>query len=177
VFAVFKLGIISDEISQDFEHALDVTEELGAEYVEIRSLWEKSVVDLSESELKRARQLVEKSGLKVAAIGSSLFKCPLHEGSKASGGGYFAGGRGYADHLATVDHCFELARLFGTQMVRTFAFWREGDLTEDVLGQIVEKISGPVQRAEKQGIVLVLENEHLKALAGFWTKSPQKTWG
>ncbi len=154
------LGIISDEIGQDFEHALGVIKELGAEYVEIRSLWEKSIVDLSPQEIDRAKRLVEGSGLRVAAIGSSLFKCPLHEGSKTTGGGYFTGGKGYNEHLATIDHCFELARVFGTQMVRTFAFWREGELSDSVLDEIAGKLSEPVEKAEGAGMVLVLENEH-----------------
>ena len=154
------LGIISDEIGQDFEHALDVIKELGAEYVEIRSLWEKSVVDLSQEEIDKAKRLVDASGLKVAAIGSSLFKCPLREGSEATGGGYFTGGKGYVEHIATIDHCFELARIFGTQMVRTFAFWREGDLTDSVLDEIAERLLVPVQKAEQAGMALVLENEH-----------------
>ncbi len=33
------LGIISEEIGQDFERTLGVIKELGAEYVEIRSLF------------------------------------------------------------------------------------------------------------------------------------------
>lgn len=154
------LGIISDEITQDFEHALDVIKELGATYVEIRSLWEKSVVDLSPEEIEKARRLVDASGLKVAAIGSSLFKCPLREGSKATGGGYFTGGKGYNEHLATIDHCFELARVFETQMVRTFAFWKDGVLTDSVLDEIADKLSAPTQRAKEAGMMLVLENEH-----------------
>ncbi len=155
-----KLGIISDEIDQDFEHALDVIRELGAEYVEIRSLWEKSVVDLAPDEIERAKKLVDARGLRVAAVGSSLFKCAMREGSKATGGGYFTGGKGYREHLATVDHCFELAEIFDTDMVRTFAFWREGELSDAVLDEIAEKLAVAVQKAEKAGMTLILENEH-----------------
>ncbi|TRM79994.1 xylose isomerase, partial [Sulfolobus sp. D5] len=39
----WNLGIISDEISQDFEHSLKVISELGANFVEIRNLWNKNV--------------------------------------------------------------------------------------------------------------------------------------
>jgi len=52
---MLKIGIFSDEISQDFEHALEVIKELGAEYVELRSMWGKSLMDLPLSDLKRAK--------------------------------------------------------------------------------------------------------------------------
>ena len=74
-----KVGVFPDEISQDFEYALGVVKELGARYVELRSMWGKNLVDLSSSELEKAKELIKKSNLKVSIIASPLFKCHLNK--------------------------------------------------------------------------------------------------
>ncbi|MQY59033.1 MAG: sugar phosphate isomerase/epimerase, partial [Clostridia bacterium] len=74
---MWKVGVFTDEISQDFEYALAVAKELGAGYVELRSMWGKNLVDLSSSELEKAKELIKKSNLKVSIIASPFFKCHL----------------------------------------------------------------------------------------------------
>jgi len=70
----WNLGIISDEISQDFEHSLKVISELGAHYVEIRNLWNKNVVSLSESEISEMKNLVTKYNLQISNLDLFTFK-------------------------------------------------------------------------------------------------------
>ncbi len=45
-----RLGVITDEISEDFDHALAVCDELGIRDIELRSIWGKSIVDHDEAE-------------------------------------------------------------------------------------------------------------------------------
>src|SRR5215469_10524803 len=48
----FKLSVITDEISQDFGHALEVAwREFGLGYVELRTLWDKNIINLDEKEI------------------------------------------------------------------------------------------------------------------------------
>jgi len=159
---MLKVGIISDEISQDFEHALEVIKELGAEYVELRTLWGKSLMDLSSIELKRLREVIEKSNLKVSIIASPLFKCHLEEkeAKKVVRNTYLIEEKGYSEHLKILEHSLELAKMFGTNIVRTFSFWKQGDLTDEVLEDILQKFEVPIKRAEEENIILALENEH-----------------
>ena len=42
----FKLGVISDEFSQDFEEALKTMKQFGLEWVEIRTVWPNQSVNL-----------------------------------------------------------------------------------------------------------------------------------
>ncbi|MEM3950640.1 MAG: sugar phosphate isomerase/epimerase, partial [Saccharolobus sp.] len=51
----WKVGIISDEISLDFEHAVKVIKELGASHVEVRNLWNKNITQVSDSEFSEMR--------------------------------------------------------------------------------------------------------------------------
>ena len=48
-----KLGVITDGISRDFEHALRVMTEAGLEYAELQYLWDKEVGDLNDEEMAR----------------------------------------------------------------------------------------------------------------------------
>ena len=159
---MLKVGIFSDEISQDFEHTLKVIEELEIEYVELRSMWGKSLMDLPSNELKRVKELIEEKNLKVSVIASPFLKCHLREEEteKTRGGTHLFQEKSYTKHLEILEHSFELAEMFGTHIVRAFSFWKKGNLTEDILEEIVQRFKTPVRRAEEENIILALENEH-----------------
>src|SRR5579863_7493156 len=72
---VFKLSVITDEITQDFGRAVEVAaKEFGVGFVEIRGLWEKNIVNLDEKEVTEVQRLLAKYDLKVTDIASPLFK-------------------------------------------------------------------------------------------------------
>jgi len=72
--STLKLGVINDEITQDFDHALAVARELGLQFVELRGMWNKNLMDLKENEIKEARRLLTKYGMKVTDIASPFMK-------------------------------------------------------------------------------------------------------
>ena len=63
-----KLGVITNGISNEFEHALEVMVETGLEYAELQFLWDKEVGDLTDDEIARAQSLVEAYKVKVSCI-------------------------------------------------------------------------------------------------------------
>ncbi len=159
---MLRVGIFSDEISQDFEYALKVIKELGVRYVELRSMWGKNLMNLSSSELNKVKELIEKYGLKVCLIASPVFKCYLSQKKVTSSkkDTFLMEEKTYSEHLNLLEYSFEIARIFDTNLVRIFSFWKEGDLTDDVLREIIQRFEEPVKKAEKEGITLALENEH-----------------
>src|SRR5882762_5712015 len=71
----FQLSVITDEITQDFGHALEVAaKEFGVGFVELRGLWNKNIVALDEKEVTEAGKLLAQHDLKVTDIASPLFK-------------------------------------------------------------------------------------------------------
>ena len=53
----FKLSVITDEISQDLAHALEIaSKEFGLAYVELRTMWNKNVINLDEKETGEVRR-------------------------------------------------------------------------------------------------------------------------
>ena len=63
-----KLGVITDGISRDLEHALQVATEHDLEYAELQFVWDKEVGDLDDDQMATALALVDKYGVKVSSI-------------------------------------------------------------------------------------------------------------
>ena len=157
----FRISVINDEISQDFGHACEVaSREFGMGWIELRSMWKKNIVSLDEKEVAEARRLLEKYQLKVTDIASPLFKVdwPGAPKSKYSEGKSFGADFSLAQQDEVLDHSIEMAKAFGTERVRCFDFWRLEDQTP-YRGAINDKLREAAGKAEKKGIILVLENE------------------
>src|ERR1700722_5260463 len=71
----FKVGVISDEISQDFDHACSViAKDFGLQYVELREIWGKNLQSVTDAQIAEAQKIISKYGLHVTDISSPLFK-------------------------------------------------------------------------------------------------------
>ena len=160
---MYKIGTITDQVSMDFEHALNFIKELGLEYVEIHALWNKNIEELTDDEVAEAKRLLNKYGLKVSIISSTLFlQCHLLESDKKFGpiDDYFITIAGdYDDHIKALKRCIELCEIFDTDKLRSFGFIKEGFLDDDdALQKIKEKLLKPIEMVEKAGLMLLLEN-------------------
>jgi len=159
---MIRPAVITDEISQEFERALDVMLEYGVRDAELRSLWGTNVLDLTTAQKERARAALAARGMRVCSIASPIFKCNLYPDVPEGGTGplHLAVERPLEQQLALLERAIELCRYFNTRLVRIFAFWRQCELTEQVIADIVAAIEPAVRRAEQAEIVLGLENEH-----------------
>lgn len=156
-----RLAVITDEISMDFEYALDVMLEYEVKSAELRSLWGTNIGDLSDEQVARAKSALDSRGMSVCSIASPFFKCDLAEGrGEGTGRTHQAAERGLDQQMLLLERCIELCRAFDTSLIRVFSFWKRGDLTEDVEERIVKALQEPVSRAADAGVVLGLENEH-----------------
>jgi hypothetical protein len=71
----FRVAVISDEITQDFDRACHVVaHEFGMEWIELRSMWNNNMVNLDSKEIAEARRILERYKLQVTDIASPLFK-------------------------------------------------------------------------------------------------------
>jgi sugar phosphate isomerase/epimerase len=157
----FRISVINDEISQDFGHVCEVaSREFGMGWTELRSMWKKNIVSLDEKEVAEARRLLEKYELKVTDIASPLFKVdwPGAPKSKYSEGKSFGADFSLSQQDEVLDRAIDMAKAFGTDRVRCFDFWRLDDQTP-YRAAINDKLREAAGKAEKKGIILVLENE------------------
>jgi sugar phosphate isomerase/epimerase len=154
-------AVSTAEFSPDFERALDVMLEYGVTTAELRGLWGKNVLELDEGERRRAKEALDGRGMSVCSIASPFGKCKLHEDGQAGAGPlHLAVERGREEQMTVLERAIELCRFFGTELVRGFAFWKQGELTEAVWRDIEAAFRAPVALAEREGIILGLENEH-----------------
>ena len=73
-----KLGVITDGISREFEHALSVMNETGLEYAELQYLWEKEVGDLNDAEVSKVQSLIKAHSVKGPVfLDTTLLACWL----------------------------------------------------------------------------------------------------
>ena len=156
-----KLGVITDGISRDFEHALQVLTEAGLNYAELQFLWEKEVGDLNDDEMARAKMLVDKFGVEVSCISRHNFVGMLVGETEI-------GDENFNKHMDGLKRCIAMAREFGTDIVRIMSFRRDMILfgkggaehwvvAKGMWDKLLQLLAPPVKLAEEEGIQLVLE--------------------
>lgn len=153
---MIKTCIFADEVSKDFDEAVEKCREAGADYVEIRGgIWGKDVTRIDDNDVKRMQDVLDKYNVKVGAIGSPFGKCSFDKDE-------------YERHLKIFGRMVELAHIFDTDIIRMFAFWVPKEARSiprpqldisDYLGEIVPRLKPAVKIAESEGVIMALETE------------------
>lgn len=154
-----QLGVITDEISEDLDHALAVCKELGISDIELRSIDRTSIVDHTPERVSTIRDTIVSGGFRVCAISSPFLKCHIHEGEGAAGNTHSAKSASREDHWQILQRSLELAEVFDAPIVRAFSFWRVDDplaVRDEVLAVLAEATA----RVARAGRLLGLENEY-----------------
>jgi sugar phosphate isomerase/epimerase len=158
----FRLAVINDEITQDFEKACQIVAgDFGLQWIELRSMWNKNVTELNAKELSEAQKILKEHNLRVTDIASPLFKtdwpgAPRSSQSEARDQFHANFDAGAQDKL--LETCISLAHTFNTNRIRCFDFWRLDD-PKPYRAAINAKLQQAVERCAKDNLVLLLENE------------------
>ncbi len=154
-----RLGVISDEVSQDPERAIALVKQFGLNWVELREVWGKHVIFLDADERRELRDLLGRYGIMVSNIASPTFKSTfpgstpvMKEGSQHPA---------ELDQWEVLERAVDTAHYFNVPHIRAFAFWRvSDDERKKLMPDIVETLKRAVAYAEKQGVAVVVENEY-----------------
>jgi sugar phosphate isomerase/epimerase len=156
-----RLSVITDEISQDLAHALDVMAEYGCKDAELRNVYGKYIVDADEELLAKVESDLKSRGFTVPCIDTPLFKCDLDPADGPSGGPtHNAQERTLDDQMTLLQHSIDLCKRFDAPYIRIFSFWRRGALTPEIEDRIADALVRPAEVAARAGVTLLLENEH-----------------
>jgi len=143
---MIRLSAFGDEIAHDFEEQLKHLVKMNINYIELRNLWEKGVLTLSDDERKRARDLLRKYGIQLSAVGSPIGKVPITDPAD--------------NEIERLKLCMETAHYFGAPYIRMFSYYiPEGESPDKYRDEVMERLRRMVEIAEKEGIALMLENE------------------
>jgi sugar phosphate isomerase/epimerase len=159
----FKIGVISDEISDDFDHACYViSAQFGLHFVELRQIWGKNLQTVSDDEIARAQKILAKYDLQVTDISSPLYKVDWPGAPRSQYGSkedlHGAAETAFNQQQEVLERSISLAKQFKTNKVRCFDFWRI-----DNVAPYRQAINATLQKAAefaaKQEVLLLLENE------------------
>ena len=139
-----QLSVITDEISQDFEHAIDVAKSYGVKTVDLRKIWDKNIVDFTDDELIRLKEALDKREMKVGVITGPIGKCSSKKASQ---------------NLAQFDRIVEISDFFNTPYIRIFSI-KTGLKATEAKWNLMKKLITPIiEKAEKLNKTLLLEND------------------
>ena len=158
----FRVAVINDEISPDFDHVCSVVaHDFGLQWIELRSMWGKNVTSLPDDDIDRARAILAKYNLRVTDIASPLFKtdwpgAPLSKLSEHRD--QFNADFTFRQQDDLLDHCIAIAKKFSTDRIRCFDFWRLEDVAP-YRAAINSKLRDAARKCAAGKLILLLENE------------------
>src|ERR1700746_3311567 len=158
----FRIAVINDEIGQDFGHVCEIaSRKFGMRWIELRSMWNKNILNLGAREIAEAQRVLKKNELRVTDIASPLFKVDWPDAPKSKfseEGDQFKSSFNFDQQDDVLKRSLELAKIFGADRARCFDFWRLDDQTP-YRADMDRKLQHAADSAGQAGIILLLENE------------------
>ena len=144
----YRLSAFADEYSDSFEEQCLALNGFGYKNIEIRGVDGKNVSTLSDEEVLKVKQTLDKYNLGVSSIGSPIGKIKLDGDMDA--------------HLEMAERVFKTAKVVGAKNVRMFSFYLpDGKTREECKKDVFNALEKLVNLAEKYGVTLCHENEAL----------------
>jgi sugar phosphate isomerase/epimerase len=167
-----KLGVITDGISTDLEHAFKVMNETGIEYAELQFVWDKEIGDQTDEEIQRIKSLIAQYNVKVPCItrhnfvGLPVMTTEIED-------------EAYQKHLAGLKRCIKIAKELGTDMVRVMSCRKEMIIfgsngaekwvaSTGAWEKLLKIMEAPVKLAEDEGITLAVETGNNAMVTSGW---------
>jgi sugar phosphate isomerase/epimerase len=184
-----RISAISDEIAMSPEESIAFAHHFGLQWLELRdvpSLPGKSqpYFFLPDDELKTQAKLFREGGIKISFINTNLLKKglpgtvlarPKNQNPEKEKDEY--------DHrFDNLEKCIRSAHAFDCPYLRIFTFLRVEN-PPDVYDKVANIIGEMAEKAHKQGVMLLVENEpscnvgNSAELAQFLSKTPENTVG
>ncbi len=143
---MWTLTGFADEISPDLDEQLQTLAAEEIRHLELRGVWEKNVLNLSDGELHELRSRLADAGVGVSSIGSPIGKIPVTDPFDA--------------HMASFARALHVARLLDAPYVRVFSFFIPED--EDAAGyreEVLDRMGRLANAAQSVEVTLLHENE------------------
>jgi len=167
-----KVSVVTDELSGDFDTALELAVEMGFEGIEIRGVGETRFPRVTDLMQQAVPQLCKEYGLPVVSLSPGLFKIPYPQPIADDARALRWDQRlAFDEHQSAIEslriHADELlpatinaALALSCPLVNVFSFDR-GDADPDsrIPSEVVESLKQAARQAAHAGIILSIENE------------------
>jgi sugar phosphate isomerase/epimerase len=158
-----RIAAITDEFSpSDLGASLDAMAQIGMTGAELRMVWGKNIMDLTEDELSRATDLIREKNMEVISIASPILKCVLPNAPDVDTRfqqDIFASKHTYEDQPALTERAFRIAKRTGAKIIRVFSYWRTVE-PDKCFDPIVRTLTDLAEKAAREDLIIGLENEH-----------------
>ena len=143
---MWTLTGFADEISPDLEEQLDTLAAESMRSMELRSVWNKNVLDLTDEELGGIKTTLAERGIGVSSIGSPIGKVPVTDP--------------FEPHMDRFRRALEAAHALEAPYVRVFSFFiPEGEDPGLYRDEVLRRMGALAVEAEGSGVTLLHENE------------------
>lgn len=140
------LSGFADEISPDLDEQLATLKQENIRFLELRSVWGKNVLDLTDEEVADIVQKLQSEGIGVSAIGSPIGKYDIQAD--------------FAAHMRHLERIIEIAKAVNTRYIRVFSFYiPPGDDPGLYRDEVLRRMRAMVELADQHGLRLLHENE------------------
>lgn len=141
-----KISAFADEISANLDEQIATLKANGIGWIELRGVWGKNVLDLSEAEIRTVKQRASENGLGFSAIGSPLGKFPLDGDFRLQMDG--------------LKRALDYAQILEAPYIRMFSFYTpDGEDPSTHRAQVIDWLQQMIVEAQKTPVVLAHENE------------------
>ena len=143
---MWTLTGFADEISPELEEQLETLAQESMGYMELRSVWNTNVLDLSDDELDRIKYATAQRGLRISSIGSPIGKVPVTNP--------------FGPHLERFRRALRAADVMEAPYVRVFSFFIPEDQEPGhYREEVIDRMGIMAGQAEDTGVTLLHENE------------------
>ncbi|MEM7028243.1 MAG: sugar phosphate isomerase/epimerase family protein [Chloroflexota bacterium] len=167
-----KLGVITDGISREFEHALTVMNEFDLEHAELQFVWDKEVGDHSDAQIAKITSLIKAHNVQVPCISRHIFGGLSVNDMTLDHPTYLA-------HLDSLRRCITMAKAVGSPLVRIMAFRKEmilfgshgadqWNVSNGAWDNLVKLVAPAVQIAEDEAMTIVVETGNNAMITSAW---------
>ena len=167
-----KLGVITDGISRDLEHALKVMNETGIQYGDLQFVWDKEIGDQTPEEVQKIKSLLTQYNVQVPCITRHNFVGMLVMNTEPED-------EAYQNHFNGLKRSIKIAKELGTNMVRIMSFRKEMIIfgkngaeqwvaSTGSWDKLLKLLEAPLQLAEDEGITLAVETGNNAMITSGW---------
>lgn len=142
-----KISGFADEISASVDTQFEVLHKLGISFFEPRGIDGKNISALSDEEVCKLKEKMDKYAIKVSSIGSPIGKVKLEEP--------------FEPHFELFKRVVKIAKDLDTRYIRMFSFFHEGgeEWSEDERAEVLARLGRMIAYARENDVILLHENE------------------
>ncbi len=143
---MWTLTGFADEISPDLDEQLETLALESISHMELRSVWNTNVLDLTDDELRKVKSATTDCGIGVSSIGSPIGKARITDP--------------FDPHLQRFRRALRAAEVMEAPYVRVFSFFVPGGHEPGIYREeVLERMGLLAGEARRSGVTLLHENE------------------